>query len=105
MQDEGVLPYSLLYYEEQDEDMDDVKFFGDRINNTQMNEVSSLAAAAKTYHRFVVINLDEDGDPQIKVSFTYPIVTRREQNLFLSDDYTKLIDIRREEASIYELKP
>ena len=32
-------------------------------------------------------------------------MTTREQNLFLSDDFTKLIDIRREEASIYEIKP
>ena len=84
--------------------MTDEKFFGERISDSQMNEVSSLAAAEKTYHRFVVITL-KNGEPVIKVSFTYPKMTKREQNLFLSDDFTKLIDIRREEASIYEIKP
>ena len=41
---------------------------------------------------------------KVQLSFIFPRAKDREQHLFLSDDYKRLLDIRDEEASIYKLK-
>jgi len=108
------LPYSLLYFSQADESVTDASFYGNRIQ-TEFAEISAMAATQKEFCHFVAVALDEPysqqletnrtilTDVKVQVSFVYPRVLDREQNLFLSSDFTRLLDIREEEASIYRL--
>ena len=130
LQDEGVLPYSLLYYKTpvKKEVMNDELFYKERLN-TEFGEVSSLEAMNKEYCHFVVIAFSDDNDSkltvelkpeakqeeqknaqktvipkvEVKRSFIFPRALDREQHIFLSRNFRHLIDIHENEASIYEL--
>lgn len=85
--------------------MTDEIFFGDRIQKKEY-QISHLEATDKEYYTFVAIGLDDNGKMEVKVSFTYPRVTsqEQEQHLFLSADYSRLLDLRNDEATIYKLE-
>ena len=98
-------------------------FYNDRIEEGKFGEVSNIEATQQEFCRFVAIGIDHIGElqelinpddphgtihktvlPEVFVSFIFPRVLDREQHIFLSKDYSRLIDIRDEEASIYKLE-
>ena len=69
MQDEGVLPYSLVYHMTpvKKEVMKDLDFYKERLN-TEFQEVSSLEAMNKEYCRFAVIAFSDESDSELTVN-------------------------------------
>ena len=65
----------------------------------------------KTFHKFVVVGVNEQADSdqngkiEIKAKFDFPRLLKVHQSLFLSDDYTKLLEIQIDEVNIYTLDP
>ena len=69
LQDEGVLPYSLVYHMTpvKKEVMKDLDFYKERLN-TEFQEVSSLEAMNKEYCRFAVIAFSDKSDSELTVN-------------------------------------
>ena len=69
LQDEGVLPYSLVYHMTpvKKEVMKDRDFYGTRLD-TEFQEVSSLEAMKKEYCRFAVIAFSDQSDSELTVN-------------------------------------
>ena len=69
LQDEGVLPYSLVYHMTpvKKEVMKDLDFYKERLN-TEFQEVSSLEAMNKEYCRFAVIAFSDESDSELTVN-------------------------------------
>ena len=71
-----------------------------------MFQKNALLAIKKTYHQFVAIGVNqENGQIEVKVKFKFPrlLQDKIDQYLFLSDDFTKLLEVHGEEAMLYEL--
>ena len=63
-----------------------------------------LDALKKEFHNFVVIGLSEDDQVEVKVKFVFPRLLERDQYIFLSEDFSTLIEIVDSEASLYDLE-
>ena len=70
LQDEGVLPYSLVYHMTpvKKEVMKDEDFYGKTRLDTEFQEVSSFVAMKKEYCRFAVIAFSDESDSELTVN-------------------------------------
>ena len=70
LQDEGVLPYSLVYHMTpvKKEVMKDEDFYGRTRLGTEFQEVSSFVAMKKEYCRFAVIAFSDESDSELTVN-------------------------------------
>mmetsp|Transcript_40532 Transcript_40532/g.53165 ORF Transcript_40532/g.53165 Transcript_40532/m.53165 type:complete len:94 (+) Transcript_40532:1210-1491(+) len=78
-------------------------FFKDRIKR-RANQISHLERHTKEFYTFVVVGLSDRGDIEVKVHFSYPKVLNKSQHLFISDDYTRLLDVQSDQASIFMIE-
>ena len=73
-----------------------------------MFQKNALLAIKKTYHQFVAIGVNqENGQIEVKVRFKFPrlLQDKIDQYLFLSDDFTKLLEVHTETACLFDLVP
>jgi len=79
--------------------MTDEVFFGERIKGSPI-QICALKTIQKTFHHFLVIALDEMGEVVVRKKFVYPRYHDREQHLFVSQDFSRLLEITSDQASI-----
>ena len=58
------------------------------------------------FHRFVVIGLSEEENIEVKANFVFPIITcqDKDQHIFVSEDYSKLIEFFDDEVYVYKIE-
>ena len=102
--DQGFFNYALLYREEPLDSMNDTMFYGRRIRR-QKNQTNHLEALKKTFHDFVVVGInDESLQVEVKLRFNFPRLLEKPQYIFLSNDFSRLIEFTGETACLYDIK-
>ena len=99
---QGLFPYTLVYQKTSDPFMNDREFYGRRISS-KTGQTNYLHAQDKQFHTFLAIGISESNQIEIKAKFIFPRLLNKTQFIFLSDDFSRLLEINNLEASIYEL--
>ena len=69
---EGLLPYTLIYQKEEEDDITDEQFYDTRFKSRE-HQVNALDAIEKTFHHFVAIGVNEEThEIEVKVKFKFP---------------------------------
>ena len=87
-----MLKYTIVYEKEPFEGMTDKRFYNNRIKYAK-HQKDRLTSLEKSFHKFHVLGLDEFGDLEVVSSFVFPRLLTNEQQLFISNDGKKLLEI------------
>ena len=84
------------------------KFFGKRYKDEENKHVEQFLDKMKTkrkFHRFVIIGLSKEDNIEVKAHFVFPIIKSKEkdQHIFVSKDYSKLIEFYDDEVYVYKI--
>ena len=101
--DRGLFKYSLVYNKKPLKEFTDWMFYKDRIKH-RSQQVNQLVAKKKTFHEFVVLGTnDQTKEIEVKFCFIFPRLHEKEQHIFLSDDFSRILEVIRDEAFLYRV--